>query len=393
MASADYTRNARVDFLRGVAISCVLILHFALAYGLKDSPLGTLLPLALLKAIAYNGNFGVTMFFVISGFLITSNSLARWGDLKDIDARTFYLFRFARIMPSLLLALAVIVTLGCLDLPFFDNSDGDLQRPASYFLIAAGSVLTFWHNVLMQSTGYFNYCLNIYWSLSVEEVFYLALPLACMLLRRTWLIVAACVAAIVIGPIYRNHHTDNEIFFMYGYLACFDAIAFGCLTALLARRVKLAANYGRALRLIAGIALAAVYLRGISGHEIFGFSLIAVSSAAFLLGAANDRTTGWSTGRVSSTVRWLGRHSYEIYLFHIIVLGLLRNVLSKEQLGYGARLPWLLLFLGLSALAAALVSRYVSEPANAVIRRRYLARRRAHEAFNTPLASSVPDVK
>ncbi len=388
MSKDNSSRNDRVDFLRGVAISCVLILHFTLAYGLKNSPLGTLFNPSLLNAITYNGNFGVTIFFVISGYLITSNSLTRWGELKDIDARTFYLFRFARIMPSLLLVLAIIVILGCFDIPFFTNSDGGHKLPSSYFLIAVGSVLTFWHNVLMQSTGYFNYCLNIYWSLSVEEIFYLALPMVCMLLRRSWLIIGVCIAAIVIGPIYRSQPTDNEIFFMYGYFACFDAIAFGCLCAMLARRFKLAAKYGRPLRLIAGIALVAVYLRGIEGHEIFGFSLIAFASAAFLFGAANDRAAGWTAGKFASPIRWMGRHSYEIYLFHIVVLALMRNVLSKDQLSYNARLPWLLLFLGLTALAASLVSRYVSEPANMAIRRRYLAKRlktengNCHETIN-----------
>jgi peptidoglycan/LPS O-acetylase OafA/YrhL len=149
-------RNARIDFLRGVAISCVLILHFALAYGLKNSPLGTFLNADLLHAIAFNGNFGVTIFFVISGFLITSFSLKRWGSLKAIDMRAFYLCRFARIMPSLILVLVIIVTLGCFDVPFFNHSDDHHQLPASYFFISVASVLTFWQNVLMQSSGYVN---------------------------------------------------------------------------------------------------------------------------------------------------------------------------------------------------------------------------------------------
>ena len=45
----------------------------------------------------------------------------------------------------------------------------------------------------MQSAGYFNYCLNVYWSLSVEEVFYLLLPLTCLTLRRTCIIVLAAM--------------------------------------------------------------------------------------------------------------------------------------------------------------------------------------------------------
>ena len=362
-ATVPAPRNHHIDALRGVAILCVLVLHFALAYGLKNSPL-EVLPAWLLRT-AYQGNFGVTMFFTISGHLITSMSLRRCGALAHIELRPFYVYRFARIMPCLLLALAIIVALGTLDVPFFSNDDGNHALPASYFVIAAGSVLTFWHNQLMQSAGYFNYCLNVYWSLSVEEAFYLLMPLACLLLRKRSLIVALCCAAIVAGPLYRSQHTDNEIFFMYGYPACFDAIAIGCLAAMLAQSLRLGARQGQLLRRISGIALAALYVRGIAGHEIFGFTEVALASAAFIVGAAGS-------GRLArpGMLQWFGRHSYEIYLFHIIVLAAMRNLQTKATLSYAARLPWLLLFLVATALIAAMVARYVSEPANARLRRR-----------------------
>lgn len=359
-------RNSHIDALRGAAILCVLVLHFALAYGLKNSPL-EVLPSWLLRA-AYQGNYGVTMFFVISGYLITSTSLRRWGDLARIELAAFYLYRIARLLPALLLALTIIVLLGVLDVPFFSNADGGKDLPASYFFIAVASILTFWHNVLMQSAGYFNYCLNVYWSLSVEEMFYLLLPLSCRLLRRRHALLLLCGAAIVAGPVYRSFHADNEIAFMYGYVACFDAIAIGCLTALLTQNARLGAHSGRGLRLLSGLALAFVYVRGIGGHEVFGFTWIALASAAFIVGST---ASGTSSQRGASPLQWLGRHSYELYLFHIIVLAAMRNVVDKAGLGYAERLPWLALFLAATALAAALVARYVSEPANAAIRRHF----------------------
>lgn len=372
--TTDSSRNAGVDFLRGIAIAGVLLLHFTLAYGMKNSPLGDLLPPWLLRGLVLNGNFGVTIFFAISGFLITSNSLRRWGELRHIDPRSFYVLRLARIMPPLLLALAIIVALGCMDIPFFNNGDDKQHLPATFFVIAAGSVLTFWHNVLMQSTGYFNYCLNIYWSLSVEEVFYLAMPILCLCLRRTWLLACVCAAAVVIGPIYRYAHQDNELFFMYGYAACFDAIAIGCLTALLARRFRVDGIAARAWRIAGALTIMVVYVRGIGDHEVFGFTLIALGSAAFLFGAAHEARPGWTGGRGFGALRWMGRHSYEIYLFHIIVLGLMRNVIDKAHLSYAARLPWFVLFIGLTAALAALVARYVAQPSNAALRRRFLRR-------------------
>ena len=369
--SGTAARNAYIDLLRGAAIVCVLILHFSLSYGIRQSPIG-LLPDALIRALAQNGNYGVTIFFVISGYLITRLSLQRWGDLASIDARAFYVMRVARIMPPLLPALALIVVLGSLGVPSFSNTDGGHALPASHFLLGAGSVLTFWHNVLMQSTGYFNYCLNIYWSLSVEEMFYLLLPLLCLTLRRTWMLVAACAALIVLAPCYRAAHSDNEIYYMYGYLACFDAIAIGCLCAMLERAWRPGPGLARALRWGGAAAMAALYVRGYEGIEALGFSVMALCAGVFLMGAAGAAPMAALAARISAPLRWMGRHSYELYLYHIIVLALLRNLIVKADLTAVTRLLLLLLFVAVSCLLAALVARYVAQPANLVLRRRLL---------------------
>ena len=65
----------------------------------------------------------------------------------------------------------------------------------------------------------------------------------------------------------------------------------------------------------------------------------------------------------------LDRHSYELYLFHIIVLAGMRDVVSKGTLPFGYKLPYFALFLLLSVLTAGAVSCYVAEPSNAALRR------------------------
>ena len=364
-------RVAPIDLLRGVAILLVLLLHYSLSYRLSKSPLADWFGVAAVRAVVNNGNYGVTMFFVVSGYLITSNTLRRFGSLAAIDVRAFYVMRAARILPPLLLAVSVIVTLGLLDVPMFGNTDGGKKLPASFYFLAVGSVLTFTHNLLMQSVGYFNYCLNIYWSLSVEEVFYLAFPLLCVLARRRVLVVAMCLCALIIGPIYRHVHADDELFFMVGYAACFDAIAFGCLAALLAsvkRPPPLAARWGG---VVAALALAASYLSGIHGHEGFGFTAVAASSAVLVWCASASNGTGWAEARWLAPLRWAGRHSYELYLFHIIVLAAMRELVPRAQMGVDWKLPGLLLFIATSTGVAALVARYFSEPINAALRARF----------------------
>jgi peptidoglycan/LPS O-acetylase OafA/YrhL len=349
----------------------VMLLHFTLTYRLGDSPLTWLIPKPWLRAALINGNYGVTMFFVISGFLITSISMNRYGGLERMSVKGFYAFRFARITPPLLLALAIIVPLGLLGLPSFRNAAQGVVLSRGFFFTVVLSILTFWHNVLMALRGYFNYSLNIYWSLSVEEAFYLAFPLLCVGWKRQRLLIAGCVLALVAGPIYRQAHRADEIRFMYGYLACFDAIALGCLTALLTRRFDLKALRQPWVQAAAALTLALIWLWGIDGHEALGFSLMALGTALLLVGARSQGEAPEPVRRFPvRLMRWFGGHSYELYLFHIIVLGLMRDFVPREALSYGLKLPWLLLYLALSTGVAALVAARFSEPMNAVLRRR-----------------------
>jgi peptidoglycan/LPS O-acetylase OafA/YrhL len=266
--------------------------------------------------------------------------------------------------------------LGLLGIPSFANSLAGHLLPRSFFVVVTLSVLTFWHNVLMQQVGWFNYCLNIYWSLSVEEVFYLTFPLASRFLRRNALIIGLCCLLIVGAPWYRAWHRDDELFYECGYLACFDAIAVGCLVALLDRHVTLRPGPGRVLRSVATIVLIVTYFLGIEGHEVFGFSVIALGTGALLLRALPTPCNKSRSAPVR-LVCFMGRQSYELYLFHGIVLAVLRNVISKGTMPYGYKLPMLAFFVVVSVLLAGAAARYFAEPANALLRERLMARRTA----------------
>ena len=102
-------RNYKIDILRGVSILLVLIHHFNIPYKLHDTFLS--IPIgggSLSTLIARNGNYGVNMFFVISGFLITQHTLQRSGSLAQIKLKDFYIRRIARIIPCLVLLVAMV---------------------------------------------------------------------------------------------------------------------------------------------------------------------------------------------------------------------------------------------------------------------------------------------
>ncbi len=364
--SAQASRNRDVDVLRGVAILMVLLLHFGETYSIWDKgPVVAVVGANVAWSILGWSNFGVTMFFVVSGYLITSNAMQRFGSLGRISLRPFYVRRAARILPCVVLALCIIVPLGLLGVPSF-ASDAPHGR---YLLLGALSVLGFFHNLLMQHLGYFDYCLNVYWSLSVEEVFYIALPLVCLLLRRDALIMLPCLALIAIAPFYRAAHLHNDIFYLYANLACFDAISIGCLTALLARRWTPSGGLAYAFRTFGWVALVFVWYRGFGGtHKVFAFTWLALATSAVITGSLDSTRTEQASWLAGRAIRWLGRHSYEIYLFHIIVLAAMRDVVAGDALGPAWQVPWLLLFLSLSCLIAREVARRWSEPANTLLR-------------------------
>lgn len=359
-------RNQQIDLLRGAAIFAVLILHFHLAYHLDQSVLSNIFSAHFINSVASNGNYGVTVFFVISGFLITSTSLDRYKELGKIDMIGFYIFRFARIMPCLVLALSFIALFNFLHIPIFENN----PNSTSLFL-AIFSVLTFWHNLLMQKVGYFNYCLNIFWSLSVEEIFYFTFPIICLLFKKLRFIIIFWLALIIMAPIYRSHYTDNEIVALYGYFSCFDAIAMGCIAAVIAKKFQIQKGIKKILLYCAISLISGVYLySGVMENVVMGVSLIAVGAAVFLISVSNEGIKNNKLSNLFSCgICWFGKNSYELYLFHIIVLALMKEILTPENVGNHTKLIWLALFLGASALMAGIISTFYSQQINIKLRK------------------------
>jgi peptidoglycan/LPS O-acetylase OafA/YrhL len=364
----SWQRLDGVDLLRGFAIFFVLMNHvnMQLLFARIHYTLGW--PAWLVPALVWNGQYGVQMFFVVSGFLITATSLRRWGSLGAVRPLAFYGLRVARIAPLLLLLLAVLSVLDLAHAPEFvvHAKTGGL----GHALLAA---LTFRINVLEATRGYLPGPWDILWSLSVEETFYLVFPLVCFMTRGGKWLVALLGVFVVLGPFGRTvWAAGNPVWHEYSYLGSMDAIALGCLTAIALshwspsrRQAWSMAASGAAAMLFVLLGSRWVYGWGIERRGL-AMTVLALG-ACLVVGAAAQ--TRWRAPWLLSPAVWFGQHSYEVYLTHMFAL--LAVFAFYTRIGRPVGLATVLfpvVFL-LAALLGGIVAHVYSEPANRSLRR------------------------
>jgi peptidoglycan/LPS O-acetylase OafA/YrhL len=366
----SWARLDGVDILRGLAIFFVLMNHVNMRLFLAKIPYTRGLPSQLVSSFVWNGQYGVQIFFAVSGFLITSTSIRRWGLLSGVSLRDFYALRFARIAPLLLLLLAVLCTLHAAGLKDFVVSDktGGLGRA----LIAA---LTFHVNVLEAHRGYLPGNWDILWSLSVEEMFYLLFPLICWLLGGGKWLVTFLLILVVLGPFGRTALSHgNEVWEEYSYLGGMDAIALGCLTAIACSRTSIARRVIWLLSCLGTVLI--VFILGFShqarawglGRSGLDMTILAIGSCMLIAAAAES---AWKSPRIVRPLITLGRRSYEVYLTHMFVVFTLFGLFKAAGLSLGAVPVLFISVILISGLLGELVARLYSEPMNRRIRQRF----------------------
>jgi peptidoglycan/LPS O-acetylase OafA/YrhL len=373
-------RSARidgVDLLRGLAIFFVLMNHVNVRLLIAKIPYMAGLPRQLVGALVWNGQPGVQIFFAISGFLITTTALRRWGKLSQVSLRGFYLMRFARIAPLLILLLAILSTLHFARLSDFvvTAKTGGLSR-------ALFAALTFHVNLLEANRGYLPGNWDILWSLSVEEMFYLFFPLLSKLFSRVTLFILLLATFVLLGPFARTYLAHgNQLWKEYSYLGGMDAIALGCLTALASAQFSLSRV---ALRGIAAIgATLAIFILCFAAQPAnlalegagLDMTVLALGTCMLIVAAAQ---TNWKSPRALHPLLLLGQYSYEVYLTHMFVVFALFHLFLRSG-GHVAAVPVLFLsVVVVSGLLGGFVARTLSEPVNQFIRIRWRSPQQAH---------------
>ena len=364
------SRNHGIDLLRGLSILLVVLHHIGLRIPLKRTLLGGLAPGWLLGALNWNGYEAVFIFFVISGFLITGNALRRWGALPDIGVKPFYARRFARIVPCLVALVAVLAGLHLLGAgDYVIHREG--QSLPGAILAAFGLHLNWYEGV----KGYLPGGWDVLWSLSIEEVFYLAFPLVCLFTRRLSVLVPMLALLALSLPFTHAALKGNEIWQEKAYLPGMAAIAIGVLGALAAEAWRAPSRaWIRALGWGGAAGLAAVFFAGSGVWHLLrdGYLLLLCLAALALVLACAKRPP-----RAVRGLGWLrawGRLSYEIYLTHMfVVFGVVRLFHARGgdlRTGFLWYLPALLLCWALGFA----VERLLSAPCERWLKARLIVR-------------------
>jgi len=358
MTNASPNQIPSLDGIRAVAVLIVFVSHLHIV---------NLIP----------GGFGVTLFFFLSGYLITTLLAREFDKTGQIALGHFYLRRLLRLSPPLLITLALAIGLHFAGLVEGQVDPGTVLSQIFYYYnywslhfgpTSGGGPVAYGQGDTIPGLG-------LLWSLSIEEHFYLIWPAIFVLVARKSLTLTHITIFIVVVLLWRTFRflvIGSDPWTIYSSTDTrIDMLLFGCLLALLSWRrdlrqiapqgvVKYLIMAGACLAILASFAIRDELFRSSLRFTIQGLALMplfyyAVTNAGDLI----FRPLNWGP------VRRIGAYSYTIYLSHHVIILLLLQM-GIARLG---ELKMALLSGAITLIYAALMHRFVEQPCHELRRR------------------------
>jgi peptidoglycan/LPS O-acetylase OafA/YrhL len=330
-----------LDGIRAIAVTLVFFAH---------SGLGNLIP----------GGLGVTIFFVLSGYLITTLMRVEHARSGSINYRSFYLRRLLRLMPPLLIVVATAGALSALSIIDGNFTPGGMLSSLFYF----GNYYVIAHDYHGMPAG-----IGVIWSLAIEEHYYLFYPpLAALLLRAGRVRLSATVLSLLCAIVlawrcWLVFHGGSEAYLTMATDTRVDAILIGCIMALLFNPWIDRVPAQKAINdwAIAAVCIAVLAATLLYRNEVFRLTArytlqsLAIAPLIYLAVARADRLPfSWLNAR---PLVYIGTVSYTIYLsHHVVLLGLAK---------YWPQLHWIWITIVSAALTLAIAEpmrRWVEQP-------------------------------
>lgn len=286
------------DTLRAIAVIMVILSHW----------------IVTLSTVVRNrlGSFGVDIFFVLSGFLITSILLYNKDDLKSKTFKNFYLRRTLRIFPIYYFVILLVI------------SATNIKIPYLYFI-------TYTSNYYFYNIGYFDTILSHFWSLAAEEQFYLIWPAIILYTPKNYLI-HSIITFSAIGFISQYISGINFIASVLT-VNCFHAFGAGALLAwVVIYKKEYLHKFFICIMIIALFCLSDLIrsiLYNIENYRIIRTENTVLSLLAITYIVINqDKTTSLFKYFFDSQILiFIGKISYGVYVYHAFI-----PILTKKLL-------------------------------------------------------------
>ncbi|MBY0087434.1 acyltransferase family protein [Brevibacillus brevis] len=344
---------AGLDGLRALAVFAVIVYH------LNDN-------------WAPGGLLGVGVFFVLSGYLITDILIAQWKRDGKIDWKDFWLKRVRRLMPALIVTIVIVMAW----ITLLDRSQLTplLRGEVLSTLLYVNNWWRIFHEVSYFSSFGPPSPFGHFWSLAVEEQFYLLWPLLLVIglhfSPRRWRLLGltfglALISALAMALLYETGTDPSRVY--YGTDTRAFALLIGAALAMIWPSRNLSVKAAPQARLLldcigaAGLVTIVVMIWLTDPYDSFlyrgGFVLLSVATAAVVAVLAHPvsrlgKVLGWKP------LRWLGVRSYGIYLWHYPVIVLTSPVVNTGETSIVRSILQVIA----SVVLAALSWRFIEEP-------------------------------